>query len=75
MAVDGTTHAVSDLLFGIGSGFRDQNDWLALLTGSRWSAAFYAGDSFGTFNSWMRLLTGLLCSFGLIGWIMPRLDK
>ena len=75
MAVDGLTHMISDILYDIGSGFRDTNEWLALLTGNRLSPAFYQGDSFGTFNSLMRLLTGLMFSFGLVGWVLPHLMR
>jgi len=68
MAVDGGTHAISDLA-GIGQGFRDSNAWLAMMTGNLLPAAFYAGDALGSFNSWMRLITGFL--FGLaVVWLM-----
>ncbi len=74
IAVDGLTHAASDLLYGVSSGgFRDTNFWLATLTGNRWPS-FYAGDHFGTFNWWMRLLTGLLAAWGLAFSIFPALD-
>ncbi len=59
MAIDGTSHFISDLA-GIGQGFRDTNDWLAQLTGGSLPAWFYAGDALGSFNSWMRLITGAL---------------
>src|SRR3990172_7945471 len=55
MAIDGTSHFISDLA-GIGLGFRDSNVWLAALTGNAFPAGFYAGDAWGSFNSWMRLL-------------------
>lgn len=71
LALDGTTHLVSDLFFGIGTGFRDHNSWFALLTGNLFQVEFYAGDAFGTFNSQLRLFTGLLCSFGVVGWAAP----
>jgi len=62
MAVDGTTHFLSDLA-GIGQGFRDSNTWLAALTQHAFPATFYSGDAWGSFNSMMRLLTGI--SFGI----------
>lgn len=62
MALDGTSHFISDLA-GIGQGFRDSNAWLAQLTGYSLPASFYAGDALGSFNSWMRLITGAL--FGI----------
>jgi hypothetical protein len=55
MALDGTSHFISDIA-GIGLGFRDTNLWLAGLTKSTFSPAFYAGDAWGSFNSSMRLL-------------------
>jgi uncharacterized membrane protein len=42
LAVDGTSHLISDLA-GIGQGFRDSNTWLAALTGYTLSPGFYAG--------------------------------
>jgi uncharacterized membrane protein len=67
MAMDGGTHAISDLA-GIGQGFRDTNMWLAQMTGNYFSNSFYVGDTLGSFNSWARLITGLL--FGLaIVWL------
>jgi uncharacterized membrane protein len=64
MAIDGTTHFLSDLNpVGLGQGFRDTNAWLAQLTGGSLPATFYAGDGLGSFNSWMRLITGAL--FGI----------
>ena len=59
MAIDGTTHFISDLA-GIGQGFRDTNEWLAQLTRGSLPGSFYAGDGLGSFNSWMRLITGAL---------------
>ena len=50
IAVDGGTHAVSDLA-GIGQGFRDTNAWLAVLTNNAFLTTFYAGDALGSFNS------------------------
>ncbi len=74
MAVDGTSHLISDL-YGIGMGFRDSNAWLASLTNNAFSPTFYAGDAFGSFNSWMRLLTGVLFGLGIVWFGFPYLDK
>ena len=75
MFVDGATHMLNDLLFGIsGDGFRGSNAWLALLTGNAFPA-LYAGDHFGAFNWWMRLLTGLLAAWGVAFWVFPWLDQ
>jgi uncharacterized membrane protein len=74
MVLDGGTHMISDL-WGVGTGFRDTNVWLALLTGNLFSPAFYAGDAWGSFNSIARLVTGLLAAFGLIFWLLPLLDR
>ncbi len=62
MAIDGTSHFISDLS-GIEQGFRATNDWLVQLTGGAFPATFYAGDALGSFNSWLRLITGAL--FGI----------
>jgi len=73
IVVDGGTHAISDLA-GIGNGFRDSNQWLAILTNGALPAWFYAGDALGSFNSWMRLVTGLLAGFGLVWFAMPHVE-
>ena len=70
IAIDGGTHAISDLT-GIGQGFRDTNQWLALLTNNAFSASFYAGDAVGSFNSWMRLITGLLAGLAITWLVFP----
>jgi uncharacterized membrane protein len=73
--VDGITHALNDLLYGIGGGgFRDTNAWLVLLTGSAYPG-FYAGDHLGTFNWWMRLLTGLLAAWGIAFFVFPWFNR
>ncbi|HET7010481.1 MAG TPA: DUF2085 domain-containing protein [Anaerolineales bacterium] len=74
MAIDGGTHFVSDLA-GFGQGFRDQNAWLAALTGSIFPATFYAGEALGSFNSWMRLLTGTLFGLGVVWTAFPHLER
>jgi uncharacterized membrane protein len=74
MAVDGTSHLISDL-WGIGQGFRDSNAWLAALTGHALPAWFYAGDALGSFNSWMRLLTGLVFGLGTTALMLPYLEQ
>lgn len=75
LALDGGTHALNDLFYGISAtGFRDTNAWLALLTGQAFPA-FYAGDHAGTFNWWMRLLTGLVAAWGVAFWLFPWLDQ
>jgi uncharacterized membrane protein len=72
--VDGITHALNDLLYGIaGGGFRDTNAWLAFLSDNAF-AGFYAGDHLGTFNWWARLLTGLLAAWGIAFFVFPWLD-
>ena len=73
MAIDGTTHALSDLA-GIGQGFRDTNRWLQVLTNNAVPIAFYQGDALGSFNSWMRLITGILFGISLIGFAYPYIN-
>jgi uncharacterized membrane protein len=73
MAVDGTTHFISDFA-GIGQGFRDSNAWLASITGGALPPDFYAGDGWGSFNSLMRLLTGILFGLGVAWFGLPYLS-
>lgn len=70
MAVDGSTHLVSDLA-GIGQGFRDSNAWLVALTSHAFPAAFYAGDAWGSFNAGMRLISGVLFGLGIVWFGFP----
>lgn len=74
MALDGTTHLISDFA-GIGLGFRDGNLWLALLTNNAFPSSFYAGDAWGSFNSIMRLLTGAFFGIGLVWFTFPHIDE
>lgn len=73
LAIDGSTHFVSDLA-GLGNGFRDTNSWLAALAGDNLPGWFSAGDGVGSLNSWMRLLTGTLLGVALVWLGYPRLD-
>ncbi len=75
MAIDGGTHWISDMMSGLGSGFRYDNQWLATLTGHTLPSWFYYGDAFGSFNSWMRLLTGLLFGIAVVWLVFPYLDQ
>ena len=70
LIADGGTHTVSDLA-GIGGGFRDTNEWLAMLTSNAFPATFYAGDTLGSFNSIMRFITGLLAGLGIVWLAYP----
>ncbi len=74
LAVDGTTHLINDII-GFGTGFRDTNAWLAVLTGNIFPPTFYAGDAIGSFNWWMRLLTGLLAGFAVVWLFFPHLEQ
>ncbi len=73
LAVDGSTHLVSDMIAGIGGVFRYNNMWLAILTNWRWPTAFYAGDAIGSFNFFARMLSGVMFSLGVTWFIGPRL--
>ncbi|MCA9872874.1 MAG: DUF2085 domain-containing protein [Anaerolineales bacterium] len=75
MAADGFTHFISDIVGGIGGGFRFTNAWLATLTSSAFPATFYAGDTLGSFNSWMRLITGILFGLGVVWFAYPHLHS
>jgi uncharacterized membrane protein len=70
IAVDGTTHMVSDFA-GIGQGFRDTNQWLAVFTKKAFLPMFYTGNALGSFNSIMRLITGPLAGFAIVWLIFP----
>lgn len=74
MAADGLTHALSDMMGGLGAGFRFSNNWLIPLTGGVFPDTFYTGDGFGSFNSWMRLITGILFGLGAVWFAYPRLN-
>lgn len=70
LIIDGSTHMFSDLA-GIGQGFRDNNQWLAVLTNYALPADFYAGDALGSFNSLMRFISGLLAGLGIVWLAFP----
>jgi len=70
LIMDGGTHTISDFA-GIGQGFRDTNQWLAILTNNSFPATFYAGDALGSFNSMMRLITGILAGLAVIWLAFP----
>ncbi len=72
MAVDGTTHLISDALYGVDQGFRYTNEWLARWTNNAFPETFYRGNALGSFNSWMRLITGILFGLGVTWWAFPR---
>jgi uncharacterized membrane protein len=74
MALDGGSHAISDLA-GIGQGFRDTNQWLVALTNYAFSTSFYAGDGLGSFNSIMRLITGLLSGLSIAWLVFPYIFR
>jgi len=70
LIMDGGTHAISDFA-GIGQGFRDTNQWLAILTNNSLPTTFYAGDALGSLNSIMRIISGLLAGLGIVWLAFP----
>lgn len=74
IAIDGSTHAISDLA-GIGQGFRDTNRWLVTLTNNSLPGTFYAGDALGSFNSWARFVTGLMAGYGIAWFVFPYIFR
>lgn len=70
LIIDGGTHTISDFA-GIGQGFRDSNQWLAILTNNSFPATFYAGDALGSFNSIMRFVSGLLAGLAIVWLVFP----
>lgn len=75
MALDGTTHMVSDFGGGLFSGFRYTNEWLANLTAHTLPEWFYVGDTWGSFNAWMRLVSGLGFGAAIIGLTFPMIAR
>ena len=73
LAMDGTTHLISDLL-GFNTAFRYTNAWLEALTAGRLAASFYAGNALGSFNSWSRLISGLLAGLAIAWGAYPVFD-
>lgn len=75
LVIDGSTHALNDILFSPYSmeGFRNTNAWLAVITLNRFPE-FYAGDHLGTFNWWARLLTGIVAAWAVAFTLFPMLD-
>ena len=75
MGVDGFSHMINDAVAGLsGTGFRDTNAWLQLLTGNIFPAKFYAGDALGSFNNLARLVTGTLTGLTTVWFIYPFVD-
>jgi len=74
MAIDGTTHMISDL-FGLHQGFRDSNAWLAAITQNAFAPTFYAGDAWGSFNSIMRMISGIVFGAGIVLFGFPYLEE
>lgn len=74
LVLDGSTHMLSDFS-GIGQGFRDTNQWLAILTNDFFNATFYAGDGLGSFNSWARFISGLLAGLGIVWLAFPSFTE
>jgi uncharacterized membrane protein len=72
LALDGFSHFLNDIVAGSsGLGFRDTNEWLAVLTGYALPAEFYYGNMLGSFNSWARWITGLLFGITTVFAIFP----
>ncbi len=70
LIIDGSTHMLSDFA-GIGQGFRDTNQWLAILTNNSFPTTFYAGDALGSFNSILRFTSGLLAGLAIVWLAFP----
>ena len=72
MAIDGSTHLISDLPNLPVSGFRDVNAWAYPIFGNQ-PEIFYTGSTTGTLNMWLRLFTGLLFGIGVALFAYPFL--
>ena len=76
MGVDGFSHVINDAVAGIsGTGFRDTNVWLRVITGNMFPAQFYAGDALGSFNNLARLITGTLTGLTTVWFLYPFADR
>ncbi|QPC80843.1 DUF2085 domain-containing protein [Phototrophicus methaneseepsis] len=71
LALDGTTHMISDFSGGLFQGFRYTNEWLANLIAHTLPEQFYIGDGWGTFNAWMRLISGIGFGAAIVGFMFP----
>ncbi|MCA9881414.1 MAG: DUF2085 domain-containing protein [Anaerolineae bacterium] len=71
MALDGTTHMLSDFNGGLFAGFRYSNTWLAEFTSNALPDWFYVGDQLGSFNAWMRLVSGIGFGAAVVGLAFP----
>lgn len=75
MLLDGGTHTINDIVAGIsGTGFRDTNAWLQVLTGNVFPTMFYAGAALGSFNNLARLVTGALFGFTTVWLVYPFVE-
>lgn len=74
MGLDGMSHMISDILGGVGGGFRYSNEWLALLTNDLFPSTFYVGDALGSFNAMMRFMSGALFGLGIVWFAYPRMQ-
>lgn len=76
VGIDGGTHFINDILAGTsGTGFRDTNAWLQLLTGNAFPQWFYVGDALGSFNSDMRWITGILFGLTTVWFLFPMIER
>ena len=74
MAIDGTTHFLSDLA-GFGQGFSGYQCLVGSVDKSFIPPFFYAGDAWGSFNAWMRLITGILFGLGIVWFGFPYVNE
>ncbi len=76
MGLDGFSHMINDAVAGFGgTGFRDTNAWLQILTVGIFPTSFSAGDAVGSFNNFARLLTGVLFGFSTVAFLYPLVDS
>lgn len=75
VGVDGVAHMVNDIVAGTsGTGFRDTNAWLQVLTGNALPQWFYVGDALGSFNSGVRWVTGILFGLTTMWFLLPMIE-
>ncbi len=75
VGLDGITHAINDAIAQTsGTGFRDTNDWLRLITFDAFPDWFYIGDALGSFNSDLRWITGFLFGLTTVWFLFPIIE-
>ena len=71
LAVDGSTHLITDALR---LQFRQTNEWAVFLTGGLFPPQFYVDDLLGSLNSVLRIVSGIFFGFGVVFFLWPIME-